>query len=153
MKNQNKNGKRCCNNKFSTSDKALNREDIIVLRGFDHKHLKYLENEAKFTALGKHAIYHRWYHNRIMLRASERRRKQRTKDTLKRKRSVKLKRAKERQAPRPPLHAQFGRRGGVGGSRGGVGVGGERLAVGAAARRVLCNQSCFGASESTGPGL
>ncbi|XP_077272943.1 uncharacterized protein LOC143903309 [Temnothorax americanus] len=152
MKNQNKDNKRCCNNKFSIWDKALNRkilklnskwtiiynkrnrkyrfvrrqvrrhvgldeyvfysilntdiamelgiaasviarsilalynelvadraknpyvaqwqksgEDIIVLRGFDHKHIKYLENEAKFTALGKHAIYHRWYHNRIML--------------------------------------------------------------------------------------
>lgn len=46
------------------------RENIIVLRGYDHKHLKYLENEVKFAALGKHAIYHRWYHNRIMLALS-----------------------------------------------------------------------------------
>ncbi|XP_018370327.1 PREDICTED: uncharacterized protein LOC108765928 [Trachymyrmex cornetzi] len=42
-------------------------EHIIVLQGYDHRHLKYLENEAKFAALGTHAIYHRWYHNRIML--------------------------------------------------------------------------------------
>lgn len=43
------------------------RENIIVLQGYDHKHLKYLDGEAKFTALGKHALYHRWYHSRIML--------------------------------------------------------------------------------------
>ncbi|XP_018399802.1 PREDICTED: uncharacterized protein LOC108777424 [Cyphomyrmex costatus] len=42
-------------------------ENMIVLQGYDHKHLKYLENEVKFAALGTHAIYHRWYHNRIML--------------------------------------------------------------------------------------
>jgi hypothetical protein len=54
--------------------------------------------------------------------------------------------SKEKQAPRPPLHAQRGRRESVGGERRG---GGGLLAVGAVARRVLCNQSCFGASEST----
>jgi len=37
------------------------------LQGYDHKHLKYLENEAKYVALGNHAIYHRWYHHRMML--------------------------------------------------------------------------------------
>lgn len=42
------------------------RENIIVLRGYNHKHLKYLEREAEFTALGKHAIYHRWRHSRII---------------------------------------------------------------------------------------
>ncbi|XP_036144504.1 uncharacterized protein LOC118648505 [Monomorium pharaonis] len=42
-------------------------ENIIVLRGYNHKHLKYLESETKFAALGKHAIYHRWCHNRLML--------------------------------------------------------------------------------------
>ncbi|KYN33623.1 hypothetical protein ALC56_12335 [Trachymyrmex septentrionalis] len=42
-------------------------EHIIVLRGYNHKHLKYLKNETKFVALGTHATYHRWYHNRIML--------------------------------------------------------------------------------------
>lgn len=43
------------------------RENIIVLRGYGHKHLKYLENETKFAALGTYAIYHRWYRYRIML--------------------------------------------------------------------------------------
>ncbi|XP_011685169.1 PREDICTED: uncharacterized protein LOC105448348 isoform X2 [Wasmannia auropunctata] len=42
-------------------------ENMIVLQGYDHKHLKYLENEAKFVALGIHATYHRWYHNRVMV--------------------------------------------------------------------------------------
>ncbi|CAL1686795.1 unnamed protein product [Lasius platythorax] len=42
-------------------------ENIIVLRGYNHKHLKYLEREAEFVALGKHAIYHRGYRSRIIL--------------------------------------------------------------------------------------
>ncbi|EZA61941.1 hypothetical protein X777_08616 [Ooceraea biroi] len=42
-------------------------ENIIVLQGYDHRHLKYLDEEAKFVVLGKHAVYHRWYHSRIML--------------------------------------------------------------------------------------
>lgn len=45
----------------------IGREDIIVFKGYDHKHLKYLENEAKFAALGKHALYHRRYHNHVIL--------------------------------------------------------------------------------------
>ncbi|KAL6262122.1 hypothetical protein P5V15_007222 [Pogonomyrmex californicus] len=42
-------------------------ENIIVLRGYNHKHLKYLEGEARFAALGKHAIYRQWYNSRVML--------------------------------------------------------------------------------------
>ncbi|KAM0734739.1 hypothetical protein ACS0PU_011558 [Formica fusca] len=45
-------------------------ENIIVLQGYNHKHLRYLEKEAEFVALGKHAIYHRWYHSRIILALS-----------------------------------------------------------------------------------
>ncbi|KAL6422396.1 hypothetical protein ACFW04_010615 [Cataglyphis niger] len=44
-------------------------ENIIVLRGYNHKHLKYLEKEAEFVALGKHALYHRC-HSRIILALS-----------------------------------------------------------------------------------
>lgn len=55
--------------------------------------------------------------------------------------------SKEKQAPRPPLHRRRGRRGNTPEVKEEVEVDG--LAVGAAARRVLCNQSCFGASEST----
>lgn len=59
-----------------------NRENIIVLQGYDHKHLKYLEGEAKFTALGKHALYHRWYHSRIILVLSVFGRKEEIEDTF-----------------------------------------------------------------------
>jgi len=52
--------------------------------------------------------------------------------------------AKERQAPRPPHHATVLI---AAGYRGGEGL----VAVGAVARRVLCNQSCFGASENPLP--
>ncbi|EGI59432.1 hypothetical protein G5I_12419 [Acromyrmex echinatior] len=64
------------------------------------------------------------------------------KDVLKRKRL--RSKAKERQAPRPPHHATVLIAAGL--------SGGEGLAVvGAVARRVLCNQSCFGASENPLP--
>ncbi|KAL0134121.1 hypothetical protein PUN28_001165 [Cardiocondyla obscurior] len=41
--------------------------NIIVLQGYNHRHLKHLEKEAKFTALGRHALYHQRYQNYQML--------------------------------------------------------------------------------------
>lgn len=43
------------------------RENIVVLQGYNHKHLKYLEREAEFAALGKHALSNRWCRSRILL--------------------------------------------------------------------------------------
>jgi hypothetical protein len=43
------------------------RENIIVLQGYHHKCLKYLEKETKFVALGTHALCHRWLDNHIMM--------------------------------------------------------------------------------------
>lgn len=43
------------------------RKNIIVLRGYNHKHLKYIQEGAKFVSLGKHAIYQQWHHSHIML--------------------------------------------------------------------------------------
>lgn len=40
---------------------------MIILKGFNHKHLKYLKEEAKFVSLGTHAIYQQWYHSKAML--------------------------------------------------------------------------------------
>lgn len=40
---------------------------IIILKGYDHKHLKYLENELKFMALGTHAFRQTWGRNRAIM--------------------------------------------------------------------------------------
>jgi len=76
---------------------------------------------------------------RSALRILDERATKEVKDVLKRKR---LRAKRSRRHARPSMH---------GSAAEGGGVGGERLAVGAAARRVLCNQSCFGASEFAGP--
>ncbi|XP_026669884.1 uncharacterized protein LOC113464424 [Ceratina calcarata] len=40
---------------------------ITILKGYDHKHLKYLENELQFMALGTHALRQIWGRNRAIV--------------------------------------------------------------------------------------
>ncbi|XP_076659712.1 uncharacterized protein LOC143363022 [Halictus rubicundus] len=40
---------------------------IIILKGYDHKHLKYLKEEVKYTAIGTHAVRESWGRNRAIL--------------------------------------------------------------------------------------
>lgn len=39
------------------------RQKIIILKGYDHKHLKYLQEEIKFLALGTYVVRHKWTRN------------------------------------------------------------------------------------------
>ncbi|XP_034184076.1 uncharacterized protein LOC117606129 [Osmia lignaria lignaria] len=41
--------------------------NIIVLKGYDHKHLKYLHSELKFIAIGSHAVQQRWGRNKAII--------------------------------------------------------------------------------------
>ncbi|CAL7940178.1 unnamed protein product [Xylocopa violacea] len=43
-----------------------NGQKIIVLKGYDHKHLKYLEKELKFIAIGTHVVRQSWGRNRLI---------------------------------------------------------------------------------------
>ncbi|XP_043789301.1 uncharacterized protein LOC122713164 [Apis laboriosa] len=40
---------------------------IIVLKGYDHKHLKYLEDELKFIAIQTYAVRHFWNRNQAII--------------------------------------------------------------------------------------
>ncbi|XP_043527697.1 uncharacterized protein LOC122538036 isoform X1 [Frieseomelitta varia] len=40
-----------------------NGQRIIILKGYDHKHLKYLQEEIKFLALGTYVVRHKWSRN------------------------------------------------------------------------------------------
>ncbi|CAK9813327.1 hypothetical protein ANTPLA_LOCUS7797 [Anthophora plagiata] len=39
---------------------------IIILKGYDHKHLKYLHDELKFLAVGTHIVRQSWGRNRAI---------------------------------------------------------------------------------------
>ncbi|XP_076683158.1 uncharacterized protein LOC143376564 [Andrena cerasifolii] len=41
-----------------------NGRRIIILKGYDHKHLKYLEEEVKFLALGSKIVRQSWSRNK-----------------------------------------------------------------------------------------
>ncbi|XP_076374710.1 uncharacterized protein LOC117219216 isoform X1 [Megalopta genalis] len=40
-----------------------NGKKIIILEGYDHKHLKYLQDEAKYMAIATHAVRRSWERN------------------------------------------------------------------------------------------
>ncbi|XP_012144106.1 uncharacterized protein LOC105662912 isoform X2 [Megachile rotundata] len=40
---------------------------IIVLKGYDHKHLKYLQTEVKFVAIETHTVQQKWGRNKAIV--------------------------------------------------------------------------------------
>ncbi|KAK2581470.1 hypothetical protein KPH14_005137 [Odynerus spinipes] len=42
-------------------------ENIVILEGFDNKHLKYLHDEVKYVALDTHVFHRRWSSGRDIL--------------------------------------------------------------------------------------
>ncbi|XP_043589611.1 uncharacterized protein LOC122570819 [Bombus pyrosoma] len=44
-----------------------NGQRIVILKGYDHRHLKYLQQEVKFIALGTYAVRQKWGRNKAII--------------------------------------------------------------------------------------
>lgn len=44
-----------------------NRQRIVILKGYDHRHLKYLQQEVQFIALGTYAVRQKWRRNKEII--------------------------------------------------------------------------------------
>lgn len=46
---------------------SRDREKIVILRGHDHKHLKYLHEEVKYKAVDSDVLYEKWGNEQLIL--------------------------------------------------------------------------------------